>query len=140
VCWRARSAASDGVDRSERGTSSSDLTQPERVEHEVHIRHRLLPPRLLAVFRNAVILDRSDYRCAYCQRSAEEVWQESGGRRTLYFEVDHRSPRMLGGQEYALKNCCAACLVCNGAKRSWPIPVFMEELRSIASALGRPNR
>jgi hypothetical protein len=100
----------------------------------VIVQRRILPLPLLAAFNKATILDRDGYRCSYCHRSADEVWLESRRTRTLYFEVDHRQPRMRRGLQYSLDNCCTACLFCNGAKRAWPIPVFQQELRSIAKA------
>lgn len=54
------------------------------------------------------VRDRAGHRCEYCRTSE---WP-SGQRH----EIDHISPRSLGGATH-LDNLCLACATCNGFKR-----------------------
>lgn len=85
----------------------------------------------------AIILDRDDYRCYFCGRSALEGVEVPGeGRLALRMELDHLTPRSAGGEDYTLSNIRAVCRTCNTARGRMKDEHFRAELRSIAEALG----
>ena len=59
----------------------------------------------------AIILDRCDFRCCWCGRSAFETFEQEG--RSLRLELDHQIPRANGGETLSLENIRAACRSCN---------------------------
>lgn len=58
----------------------------------------------------AIILDRHDYRCAYCAAPWEHM--------------DHKVPLSLGG-EHSPHNVVPACSFCNLSKGATPLEVFL---------------
>jgi hypothetical protein len=53
----------------------------------------------------AIIFDRDNYTCYFCQRSGEEgVTIEKVGRLALRLQFDHIHPRSQGGADYELTN------------------------------------
>src|SRR5438034_7789676 len=55
----------------------------------------------------AIILDRCDFACCWCRRSAFETFKNED--RTLRLELDHQIPRAGGGRTLSLDNIRAAC-------------------------------
>ena len=81
----------------------------------------------------AVILDRCDFRCCWCGRSAFETFQREG--RTLRLELDHQTPRAGGGHTLSLENIRAACRSCNTLRGRLTADRMRAELISIARAV-----
>ena len=89
----------------------------------------------LAGLWEALIFDRDDYTCRYCGRSAWAVWQAEGRRRTLRLVVDHVRPRARLGERRSLENTATACGSCAAIKTVLPSDPFLDELRSLATAV-----
>lgn len=84
----------------------------------------------------AIILDRDDYRCCFCQRSAVAGVDVPGeGRLALRMELDHATPRAAGGVDYCLQNIRAICRTCNTARSRMSDEHFRAELTSLARAV-----
>jgi 5-methylcytosine-specific restriction endonuclease McrA len=92
--------------------------------------------------QRAFMLNASGYTCEYCRRTAWGVYDENAGaepRRTLRFEMDHRTPRrrMADPNDFNPGNVVIACRSCNTIKGEMPEDRFLLELKSLASAVHR---
>ncbi len=84
----------------------------------------------------AIILDRDEYRCCFCKRSATDGVDVPGeGRLAIRLELDHVQPRATGGHDYALSNIRAICRTCNTARSRMTDAHFQAELVSIARSV-----
>ena len=84
----------------------------------------------------AIVLDRDDYKCCFCRRSATEGVDVPGeGRLAIRLELDHVRPRSVGGADYSLSNIRAICRTCNTARSRMSDAHFEAELVSIARAV-----
>jgi len=81
----------------------------------------------------AVILDRCDFSCCWCGRSALETFELE--RRTLRLELDHQTPRARGGTALSLENIRAACRSCNTLRGQLQPEQMLAELLSMARAI-----
>jgi 5-methylcytosine-specific restriction endonuclease McrA len=91
---------------------------------------------------NALLLDRCDFACCWCGRSAFDTFEHE--QRTLRLELDHQTPRASGGATLSLENVLAACRSCNTLRgRLVPERMRLELLsiaRSILKVEGPPPR
>jgi hypothetical protein len=76
----------------------------------------------------------------YCGRTAWGVYAEAstgGKRRTLRFEVDHRTTRrrLADPKQFDAANLVAACRSCNVIKGEMSEVAFRQELASLAAAV-----
>lgn len=101
------------------------------------LKRRLVGSRALCSLRDAIVFDRHGYRCRYCRRNDDEVWEAEGRRRTLALVVDHRRARSKKGGLFVLKNSVTSCWTCNTVKGSLHTQPFLDELRSLAEAVIR---
>lgn len=90
----------------------------------------------------AFLFNAAAYSCLYCGRTAWDVYSEDTGtepRRTLRFEIDHRTTRRrLGDPDlFDPANLVVACRSCNTIKGELPEARFRRELESLASAVHR---
>ena len=81
----------------------------------------------------AIILDRWDFRCYWCGRSAFETFEREG--RTLRLELDHQTPRASGGATLSLQNIRTACRSCNTLRGRLLPDMMRAELLSIARSV-----
>ena len=88
----------------------------------------------------ALILDRDDYRCGFCLRSAEEGVKVDGTRFALRLELDHFRPRSGGGEDYELANIRTMCRLCNVVRGRLRDDYFEADMRSLADALAEKHR
>lgn len=86
----------------------------------------------------AIVLERDNYQCCFCRRSATEGVDVPGeGRLAIRLELDHIEPRSAGGHDYALSNIRAICRTCNTARSRMTDAHFRVELQSLAKAVCR---
>jgi 5-methylcytosine-specific restriction endonuclease McrA len=84
----------------------------------------------------AIVLDRDEYRCAFCRRSAFDGLElPREGKLALRLELDHVVPRAARGDDYSLGNIRAVCRTCNTARGRLKDEHFRAELRSIAKSV-----
>jgi hypothetical protein len=81
----------------------------------------------------AIVLDRCDFACCWCGRSAFETFKNEG--RTLRLELDHQTPRAGGGATLSLENIRAACRSCNTLRGQLAPERMRAELLSMARAV-----
>lgn len=78
------------------------------------VRSERCPSALQVHFQRAFLLNTGAYTCAYCGRTAWDVYAEETGRtdrRTLRFEVDHRITRrrLRDPKKFDPENLVVAC-------------------------------
>ena len=100
-------------------------------------RRRDCPSDVIDGLWRALLLNRDAYTCCYCTRTAWGVLSESGGQRTLRFQIDHKVPRVLAdsADDFDAANMVIACLSCNSIKGQMDIARFSQELESLAVAV-----
>ncbi len=81
----------------------------------------------------AIILDRDQYTCCWCGRSAFEVYATE--KRTLRLQLDHDKPRARAGATLDLGNVRTACKSCNTLRGQLPEGKMRKELESLARAV-----
>jgi hypothetical protein len=95
----------------------------------------------LAALWDAMVFDRDDYTCRYCGRTPAGVFQAEGRRRGLVLAVDHFSARTTVAERRRLDNSLTACVSCRAVRADLPRDPFLDELRSLATAIAaRPAR
>lgn len=94
-----------------------------------------------------IVFERDDYRCDFCERSAEhdgvpaqDVGEDPAGPPVegplaLRLELDHRQPRANGGDDYSLDNVRAVCRTCNVGRGRMTDRQFEAELKSLMAGL-----
>lgn len=92
-------------------------------------------PEWLQDFRKAVVLNAAGYTCAYCGRTAWDIFKRE--KRTLRFEMDHRTAKAVIADcnDFDMANIVAACRSCNVMKGQMTEAVFRKELESLARAV-----
>jgi len=98
------------------------------------------PMKLQVHFQRAFVLNAGGYACAYCGRTAWEVYEEhydDESPRTLRFEVDHHITRgrLPDPSRFDPKNLVVACRSCNVIKGEMTVRRFRIELESLAAAV-----
>jgi 5-methylcytosine-specific restriction endonuclease McrA len=133
ICLRRGESVTDCVAR------RRDLTDLWALQGRQTSRADRCPTSLQTHFQRAFLLNDQGYSCAYCGRTAWGVYAEGTNteRRTLRFEVDHRTARRLSPQKFDPDNLVAACRSCNVIKGEMPESALRDELRSLAAAVRR---
>ena len=137
---KARGAkASGGVDSAVTRLVQDGGLPPEprglEQRHVDGLAGRRLGRDTLAALWDAIVFDRDDYTCRYCGRTPAGVFQEEGRRRGLALAVDHFSARTTVAERRRLDNSLTACVSCRAVKADLPRDPFLDELRSLATAL-----
>lgn len=84
----------------------------------------------------AIIYDRDNYTCYFCNRSGEEgITIPKFGRLALRLQLDHINPRSHGGPDYQLSNIRTACRLCNQGRFRLSEEHFRAELLSLAKSV-----
>jgi len=84
----------------------------------------------------AIIFGRDNYTCFFCHRSGEEgVTIPKYGPLALRLQLDHITPRALGGADYELSNIRTACRICNQGRFRLSDEYFHAEMLSLASSV-----
>jgi 5-methylcytosine-specific restriction endonuclease McrA len=96
---------------------------------------RRLGRETLDVLWEAIVFDRGNYTCAYCGRVPASVFHAEGRRRGLVLVVDHFSARSNLAERRRLDNSVTSCVSCRAVKSDLPRDPFLDELRSLASAV-----
>jgi 5-methylcytosine-specific restriction endonuclease McrA len=96
---------------------------------------RRLGRETFAALWEAIVFDRGGYTCAYCGRTPASVSHAEGRRRGLSLVVDHFSARSTLAERRRLDNSVTACASCRAVKADLPRDPFLDELRSLASAV-----
>jgi 5-methylcytosine-specific restriction endonuclease McrA len=95
-------------------------------------------------FQRAFLLNAGGYACYYCGRTAWGVYAEEvdGNRRTLRFEIDHRTTRrrLSDRERFDPGNLVAACRSCNVIKGEMLEEQLRAELSSLAAAVQDHSR
>ncbi len=91
-------------------------------------------------FWRALILDRDDYRCGYCRRSAEKGVQVAETLFALRLELDHFVPRSRDGEDYDLTNIRTMCRLCNVVRGRLKDEYFEADMLSLCAALAEKHR
>jgi 5-methylcytosine-specific restriction endonuclease McrA len=137
-----RLAARRRLDKTKYPPALSDLEDLARFRGRDIPRSDRCSARLHWHFQRAFLLNEAGYRCQYCGRSAHGVFDEDTGtepRRTLRFEVDHRTTRrrILDPHRFDPHNLVIACRSCNTIKAEMTEAQFLIELQSLAMAILR---
>ena len=96
---------------------------------------RRLGRETLEALWEAIVFDRGQYTCAYCGRAPASVFHAEGRRRGLLLMVDHFSARATLAERRRLDNSVTSCASCRAVKADLPRDPFLDELRSLASAV-----
>ena len=122
--------------------SKRDLARIAKRQGRHISRNRRCSRKLAFHLQRALLLNAAGYTCFYCCRTAWGVYVEAAEgepRRTLRFEIDHRTTRrrLPDPRAFDPDNLVVACRSCNTIKGEMQESRFRRELQSLASAVCR---
>lgn len=136
---RGARAASDVETALARLVGEAVLPDTPRALEQRHVdglaAKRRLGRETLEALWEAIVFDRGGYTCAYCGRAPASVFHAEGRRRGLLLVVDHFSARSTLTERRRLDNSVTSCASCRAVKADLPRDPFLDELRSLASAV-----